>query len=272
VIEKYKYDAFGAPTTISSSGTYNNRFKFRGREYSSTFGFYEYRARAYHPGLGRFMSEDPKLFVRRIGLGKSPDDWSFAGHPDEAEYNLFRYCGNDPIDFTDPMGLAPVVVDAETDALAQQADTRDLAAYQGSARLCGLLAKEYATSVYQGNSGAKSLSETRTDNSSRSVRPPEPPGGSRSLAETHNHTDNNRDATTHSHLSKTDVNRGDTTGRTQQVITPDGTQQRYRPSDKPTTQERRQEGGVIEQKQGDKWVPLKGANTNLQSPYDHRNG
>src|SRR5207244_119720 len=69
------------------------------------FGIYEYRNRAYHPGLGRFMSEDPKLFVRGIGMGKSPDDWSFAKHPDEAELNLFRYCHNDPLDKTDPMGL-----------------------------------------------------------------------------------------------------------------------------------------------------------------------
>ncbi len=58
-----------------------------------------------HPTLGRFMSEDPKGFVRRAGLGNPPDDWSFAAHPDEAEFNLFRYCGNDPVDFTDPMGL-----------------------------------------------------------------------------------------------------------------------------------------------------------------------
>jgi RHS repeat-associated protein len=58
---------------------------FTGREYSNMFGFYEYRARAYHAGLGRFMSEDPKLF-------------------DAGDYNLFRYCHNDPIDLTDPMG------------------------------------------------------------------------------------------------------------------------------------------------------------------------
>jgi RHS repeat-associated protein len=44
---------------------------FTGREYSNMFGFYEYRARAYHAGLGRFMSEDPKLF-------------------DAGDYNLFR--------------------------------------------------------------------------------------------------------------------------------------------------------------------------------------
>jgi RHS repeat-associated protein len=91
VIEKYRYDAFGAPTiydpvNVIPATAWNNRFLFTGREYRSTFGFYEYRARAYHPGLGRFMSEDPKLF-------------------DAGDYNLFRYCHNDPLDLTDPMGL-----------------------------------------------------------------------------------------------------------------------------------------------------------------------
>src|SRR5215211_6815040 len=78
--------------TISST-MYDNRFLFTGREYAATyrattnaaFNFYEYRARAYNPKVGRFMSEDPKLF-------------------DAGDYNLFRYCHNDPIDFTDPMG------------------------------------------------------------------------------------------------------------------------------------------------------------------------
>jgi len=108
VIEKYAYDAFGAPKFYDANGNplnpnctaYDNRFLFTGREYGatyrqiyvSTFSFYEYRARAYNPTLGRFMSEDPKLF-------------------DAGDYNLFRYCHNDPIDFTDPMGTdeaAPV--------------------------------------------------------------------------------------------------------------------------------------------------------------------
>ena len=97
MIERYTYDAFGAPTFNGgqlSSTAYNNRFLFTGREYAATyrgnyvqaFTFYEYRARAYNPMLGRFMSEDPKLF-------------------DGGDYNLFRYCHNDPVDFTDPMGL-----------------------------------------------------------------------------------------------------------------------------------------------------------------------
>src|SRR5579885_2739531 len=79
VLERYRYDVFGAPTIyapnwISRSATlYDNRFLFTGREYNAK--------------LGRFMSEDPKLF-------------------DAGDYNLFRYCHNDPIDNVDPMGLA----------------------------------------------------------------------------------------------------------------------------------------------------------------------
>src|SRR5437588_8536464 len=69
-----------------------NRFMFTGREYTSTFGVYEYRARAYHPGLGRFTGEDPKGF-------------------DAGDYNLFRYCHNDPEDITDPMGLDTEEID-----------------------------------------------------------------------------------------------------------------------------------------------------------------
>ncbi len=49
--------------------------------------FYEYRARAYSAKLGRFMSKDHKL--------------AHTG-----DYNLFRYCHNDPGDNVDPMGLA----------------------------------------------------------------------------------------------------------------------------------------------------------------------
>jgi len=100
-IERYRYDAFGAPSVYTgtwgarANTLYDNRFLFTGREYAAlyrskyltpAFSFYEFRARAYHPGLGRFMSEDPKGFA--------------AG-----DYNLFRYVGNNPVNSTDPMGL-----------------------------------------------------------------------------------------------------------------------------------------------------------------------
>jgi RHS repeat-associated protein len=99
-IEEYRYDAFGTPTIydmsnpqhVRTASIVSNRFLFTGREWAANFRFYEYRARAYHPGLGRFMSEDPKLF-------------------DAGDYNLFRYCHNDPVDFTDPMGLYVILAD-----------------------------------------------------------------------------------------------------------------------------------------------------------------
>ncbi|MGI9086904.1 MAG: RHS repeat-associated core domain-containing protein [Chthoniobacterales bacterium] len=100
VVEQYRYDAFGAPEvrtgpaggnplgTVSNTGTLvNNRYLFTGREWVQRYDFYEYRARAYNPALGRFMSEDP------IGFGGG-------------DTNLFRYCGNDPVNFVDPSGLS----------------------------------------------------------------------------------------------------------------------------------------------------------------------
>jgi RHS repeat-associated protein len=93
VRESYRYDAFGLPSVYSGTGTYlgngsalGNRFTFTGREWRSLFGFFEYRARAYNPTLGRFMSEDPEGF-------------------DAGDYNLYRYCANDPMDKTDPSGM-----------------------------------------------------------------------------------------------------------------------------------------------------------------------
>jgi RHS repeat-associated protein len=92
LIEKYRYDAFGAPTTVEPVlGYFNNRFRFTGREYLEAFGIYEYRNRAYHPGLGRFLSEDPTGF-------------------DAGDANLFRYCGGDPVNAIDPMGLGASIL------------------------------------------------------------------------------------------------------------------------------------------------------------------
>src|SRR5207249_10655182 len=85
-LQCYPFFSLSRSHDLVVSTVTNNRFMFTGREYASTFSIYEYRARAYHPGLGRFTSEDPMGFA--------------AG-----DYNVFRYCHNDPLDLTDPMGL-----------------------------------------------------------------------------------------------------------------------------------------------------------------------
>jgi RHS repeat-associated protein len=74
-----------SPETRSSSGQPLNLFQ--GRDYSSDLGLYDYRNRTYFPKWGRFLQSDPTGF----GGGDS---------------NLYRYCGGDPVNGSDPFGLA----------------------------------------------------------------------------------------------------------------------------------------------------------------------
>ncbi len=95
--EQYDYDAFGMPyfynaagTSLGNFGGVGNRFLFTGREWIKDLRVYDYRHRMYQPELGRFLQPDPIQF-------KSGD------------YNLYRYCHNDPINKADPMGLETAV-------------------------------------------------------------------------------------------------------------------------------------------------------------------
>src|SRR5204863_5229044 len=97
LVEQYEYDAFGQPYLFNSTGqsinssSFGNRFLFTGREWLSDLKLYDYRNRMYQPELGRFLQPDPKEF----GAG---------------DYNLYRYCHNDPVDKTDPTGEAATFV------------------------------------------------------------------------------------------------------------------------------------------------------------------
>jgi len=59
---------------------------YAGRDLDTFTGLYNNRARWYDPASGRFISEDPLQFA--------------AG-----DTNLYRYCANSPMNFTDPTGL-----------------------------------------------------------------------------------------------------------------------------------------------------------------------
>ncbi len=91
--EQYYYDAFGSPYFYNNAGNWlgssphGNRFLFTGREWLSDLKVYDFRNRLYQPELGRFLQPDPKEFA--------------AG-----DYNLYRYCHNDPVNHSDPTGLS----------------------------------------------------------------------------------------------------------------------------------------------------------------------
>jgi RHS repeat-associated protein len=91
VVERYRYDAYGAPlfldpgsAPIPRSAVFNNLL-FTGRYYEPESGLYDFRRRAYHPVLGRFLQRDP--------LGEA------------ASLNLYAYVFDNPINATDPTGL-----------------------------------------------------------------------------------------------------------------------------------------------------------------------
>jgi len=81
-VQVYEYDVYGQ--VAASDPNHPNPFLFTGRRYDTETGLYFYRARYYNPTIGRFLQTDP------IGYGA----------------NWYAYCGNDPLNSTDPSGMA----------------------------------------------------------------------------------------------------------------------------------------------------------------------
>jgi RHS repeat-associated protein len=79
-----RYDEYGQ--TQRTDPYYLSRFGFTGQRYFGGHGLYHYKNRMYDPKTGRFMQPDP------IGYGGG--------------MNLYAYVGGDPVNFTDPLGLA----------------------------------------------------------------------------------------------------------------------------------------------------------------------
>ena len=98
-IGTYTYDAWGNFTVSTTSGItaternivrYYNPFRYRGYYYDVDMGMYYLQSRYYNPQWCRFLNADD---ISYLGLG---DEFN--------SYNLFAYCGNNPVMGYDPAG------------------------------------------------------------------------------------------------------------------------------------------------------------------------
>ena len=92
---RYEYDAWGKPisTYYVASPYYDamqyNPLRYRGYIYDNETGFYYLQSRYYDPAVGRFINADDIAYLGAGGL---------------TSYNLFAYCGNNPVMGYDPYG------------------------------------------------------------------------------------------------------------------------------------------------------------------------
>ena len=95
VLATYEYDAWGK--LISSSGSLAdiNPLRYRGYYYDTETGFYYLQSRYYDPVVSRFINADSFTSTGDGLLG----------------YNMFAYCGNNPVCYSDPTGHFALVDD-----------------------------------------------------------------------------------------------------------------------------------------------------------------
>ena len=90
----YVYDAWGNCTvTLDTDGIGTlNPFRYRGYYYDSETELYYLKSRYYDPTVGRFLNQDEANYLGTNGpiLG----------------YNLYGYCDNNPVMYSDPTGHA----------------------------------------------------------------------------------------------------------------------------------------------------------------------
>ncbi len=89
----------------------DNPYRYAGYEYIDEVKLYDLNARYYNPEIARFLSADPyyNLGNRVIGLYEInvPNAWSIV-----QANNIYVYCGNNPVIYLDPFGLAPTKEEA----------------------------------------------------------------------------------------------------------------------------------------------------------------
>ena len=87
-VASYEYDPFGNIITATGAMAEANPLRYRGYYYDRETGFYYLNSRYYDPKIGRFINADSYVSTGQGIVG----------------YNMFAYCGNNPVNASDPSG------------------------------------------------------------------------------------------------------------------------------------------------------------------------
>lgn len=102
-VVKYIYDAWGNHKVLNADGTENtdatfvgniNPIRYRSYYYDTETGLYYLQSRYYDPEVGRFISMDDINYLDPETIGGT---------------NLYAYCLNNPVMFTDPTGHSAIL-------------------------------------------------------------------------------------------------------------------------------------------------------------------
>ena len=96
-VVEYKYDSWGAIVDVSGSmaGSLGkkNPFRYRGYYYDEETGLYYVSSRYYDAESGCWISPEPNMYAGVFDSGSG-----LMG------YNIYAYCANNPVNFSDPTG------------------------------------------------------------------------------------------------------------------------------------------------------------------------
>jgi len=113
MVEHNQSKYYKVPYPTTNTGTYDNKWKFNGKELDDATGMYYYGARYYDPRISIFVSVDP--------LAEKYPSWT-----------PYHYVHNNPVNMVDPTGMEAdhIIVDNNNKIVGGEMDG-DLNIYRG---------------------------------------------------------------------------------------------------------------------------------------------